>query len=87
MVLVRLVPVKGTGELGVEVINKIFPGPEAKIVLTGDPTLPVGDNAESDKVQPAALDPEIILVPDPLMYCPTLNAGVPLVIRKTFPLI
>jgi hypothetical protein len=86
MVLAKEVPVKGTGELGVEVINRMFPGPEAKIVLTGDPTLPIGDNAESLSVQPAAFDPERIRVPLPLMYCPTLNTGVPLVILRIFPL-
>ena len=68
MVLAKEVPVRGTGTEGTLVINKIFPRPEAKILVLGDPTLPVGDNAESDNVQPAALDPEIILVPDPLMY-------------------
>ena len=86
MILAKDVPVKGTGELGVEVTNKMFPGPEAKILLTGDPTLPVGDNAESDKVQPLVLFPEIIRVPLPFMYCPILNAGVPLVILSIFPL-
>ena len=86
MVLAKAVPVIGTGTEGTLVINKMFPGPEAKILLTGDPTLPVGDNAESDKVQPLVLLPEIILVPDPFMYCPILNAGVPDVILSIFPL-
>ena len=68
MVLAKEVPVRGTGTEGTLVINKIFPGPEAKILVLGDPTLPVGDNAESDKVQPLVLLPDNIRVPYPLMY-------------------
>ena len=68
MVLLRLVPVRGTGTEGTLVMYKILPAEAAKIVVLGDPTLPVGLNALSLKAQPATLDPEIILVPDPLMY-------------------
>ena len=68
MVLVNDVPVNGTGELGVLVMYNILPAEAAKIVVLGEPTDPVGLNAESLKVQPAAFDPERILVPDPLMY-------------------
>ena len=53
---------------GIEVINKMFPGPEAKIVVEGLPTEPVRLNAESLKAQPLVLLPERILVPDPFMY-------------------
>ena len=85
MVLLRLVPVRGTGTEGIEVMYNILPAEAAKIVVLGDPTEPVGDNALSLKVQPAALDPERIRVPLPLMYCPMLRLGVPDVIRKIFP--
>ena len=68
MVLVKAVPVNGTGELGVLVMYKILLAEAAKIVVLGDPTLPVGDNAESDNVHPIAFDPERILVPLPFMY-------------------
>ena len=68
MVLVKEVPVKGTGELGALVMYKIFPAEAAKIVVLGDPTLPVGLNAESLKVHPLVLLPDNILVPDPFMY-------------------
>ena len=68
MVLVKEVPVKGTGELGALVMYKIFPAEAAKILVLGEPTDPVGDNAESERVQPLVLLPERILVPDPLMY-------------------
>jgi hypothetical protein len=68
MVLVKEVPVNGTGELGVEVINRMFPGPEAKIVVEGLPTEPVGERALSDNVQPLVLLPDKILVPEPFMY-------------------
>jgi hypothetical protein len=86
MVLAKDVPVKGTGELGTLVMYKVLPAEVAKIVVEGLPTEPVGLNAESLSVQPAAFDPERIRVPLPLMYCPTLNAGVPLVILKIFEL-
>ena len=68
MVLAKEVPVKGTGELGVLVMYRILPAEAAKIVVLGDPTLPVGENAESLKVHPLVLLPDKILVPDPLMY-------------------
>ena len=86
IVLAKEVPVNGTGELGILVMYKILPVEAAKIVVLGLPTEPVGLKAESLSVQPAALDPERIRVPLPLMYCPTLNAGVPLVILKIFEL-
>ena len=85
MVLAKDVPVKGTGELGTLVMYKVLPAEVAKMVVLGEPTLPVGDSAESDKVQPLVLLPDNILVPDPLMYCPMLRLGVPDVIRKIFP--
>ena len=68
MVLVRLVPVRGTGIEGTLVMYSILPGPEAKIVVLGEPTDPVGDNAESLKVHQLVLLPDNIRVPDPLMY-------------------
>ena len=68
MVLAKEVPVKGTGTEGTLVMYKILPAEAAKIVVLGLPTEPVGLNAESLSVQPAALDPERILVPLPLMY-------------------
>ena len=68
MVLVKEVPVRGTGTEGTLVMYKILPADAAKIVVLGEPTDPVGDNAESDKVQPLVLLPDNILVPDPFMY-------------------
>ena len=68
MVLAKEVPVKGTGTEGTLVMYKILPADAAKMVVLGEPTLPVGDSAESDKVQPLVLLPDNIRVPDPLMY-------------------
>ena len=71
---------------GTLVMYKILPAEAAKILVLGEPTDPVGDNALSLKVQPAAFDPERILVPLPLIYCPMLKDGAPLVILSIFPL-
>ena len=68
MVLAKEVPVKGTGTEGTLVMYKILPAEAAKMVVLGLPTEPVGDSAESDKVQPLVLLPDNIRVPDPLMY-------------------
>jgi hypothetical protein len=73
-------PVVGTAEEGMDVINKVFPGGVAKIVLTGLCKLPIGLNAESDSVHPKALDPETIFVEVPLIYMVLFKFGVPLVI-------
>ena len=68
MVLVRLVPVRGTGIEGTLVMYRMFPGPAANILVLGLPTDPVGLKAESLSVQPAAFDPERIRVPLPFIY-------------------
>jgi hypothetical protein len=56
-----------------------------EIVVLGDCKLPVGLNAESDSVHPAALLPDTIRVLEPLIHIPMVRAGVPVVILSTFP--
>jgi hypothetical protein len=85
MVFVKAVPLLGTTALGVLVIHRVFPVPVAKIVVLGLCKDPVGLRAESLRVHPAALLPERIRVFDPLMYIPTIKAGVPVVILSIFP--
>ena len=80
IVFVKAVPLLGTAALGVLVIHKILPALVANILVLGLCKLPVGDNAESDRVHPKALLPETIRVLEPFNHIPILKAGAPLVI-------
>ena len=85
MVPVAALPVAGIRADGTLVTHKIFPGGVAKIDVLGLWSDPVGDKLESDRVQPAAFDPETILVPVPFMYMVLFKAGAPLVILSILP--
>jgi hypothetical protein len=83
MVLVNVVPVDGTAALGVLVVYSFVPGPVANM-LTGADKLPVGFKPVSLSVQPKALLPETIFVPDPFIYIVLFRTGVPLVILSKY---
>ena len=84
MVFVNVVPVDGIAALGLLVIYSFMPGPVANIDI-GACKEPVGFRPVSESVQPTALIPETIFVPDPFIYMVVLRAGVPLVILSVFP--